>query len=283
MRCLPCLRLSVPRARPHGANVGLLLLMVLAIGAPSLTRLRPIFAAEPEEAALPRLLVPAYFYPAGEGLAHWDNLIAAAKQADITAIVNPASGPGEKSDLNYVEVVRRADKAGVRLLGYVSTAYGKRTQAEMTADIDRWLKLYPKIDGIFLDEQASSAEQVDLYGQLYDYARKQKKLKLVVTNPGTACAEEYVQRPAADTVCLFEGPKGFLDAKLPGWTEDYTADRCLALAYDVSADDWQAHWDAAVSKRCGWVYITDASGANPWDKLPSYWDKLVAAGRKRVK
>ncbi len=30
-------------------------------------------------------------------------------------------------------------------------------------------------------------------------------------------------------------------------------------------------------KRVGWLYATDASGANPWNKLPTYWDELVKA------
>jgi len=26
----------------------------------------------------------------------------------------------------------------------------------------------------------------------------------------------------------------------------------------------------------GYVFITDAKGANPWDRLPTYWDETVA-------
>jgi hypothetical protein len=28
----------------------------------------------------------------------------------------------------------------------------------------------------------------------------------------------------------------------------------------------------AVERNAGWVYVTDAAGANPWERLPRYWD-----------
>src|SRR5687767_6171551 len=43
-----------------------------------------------------RLLVPAYFYPAGKGEKEWERLLAAPEEAGVVAIVNPASGPGRR-------------------------------------------------------------------------------------------------------------------------------------------------------------------------------------------
>ena len=57
-----------------------------------------------------RLLVPAYFYPAGDGLRHWDRLLAAPAECGAVAIVNPASGPGEKPDPNYRQICERASR-----------------------------------------------------------------------------------------------------------------------------------------------------------------------------
>ena len=50
-----------------------------------------------------RLLVPAYFYPSGEGLAAWKRMME-FRGAPIVAIVNPDSGPGKKADENYREI-----------------------------------------------------------------------------------------------------------------------------------------------------------------------------------
>src|SRR2546423_1244987 len=104
-----------------------------------------------------RLLVPAYFYPAGEGLKDWERLFTASAHVPITAIVNPASGPGKDADPNYVKLLQRAkEHKGLTLVGYVGTSYGKRKLDDVKADVDRWLKLYPSIHGIFFDEQASA-------------------------------------------------------------------------------------------------------------------------------
>ena len=43
--------------------------------------------------------------------------------------------------------------------------------------MDRWVRLYPGVAGIFVDEQASAAERVDYYAVLYEYARKQRGLR----------------------------------------------------------------------------------------------------------
>ena len=58
----------------------------------------PVTAADPSAKPRTTLLVPAYFYPAGDGLQHWDDLLAAADRVPIVAIVNPASGPGKAAD-----------------------------------------------------------------------------------------------------------------------------------------------------------------------------------------
>src|SRR5262245_57939330 len=80
---------------------------------------------EMRPAAVPtlRLLVPAYFYPAGEGLKDWERLLAAAGRAPLVAVVNPASGPGKAADPNYVKLLERAAKTKITLIGYVSTSY----------------------------------------------------------------------------------------------------------------------------------------------------------------
>src|SRR5262245_25171375 len=162
-----------------------------------------VVADEPAE-KLPavRLLVPAYFYPAGKGDEEWDKLIAAAHRVPIVAIVNPASGPGKLADPNYEKLLARAKEAKrLTLIGYVTTSYAKRPAEDVQADVDQWLKLYPAIQGIFFDEQASGAEQVQYQTRLYEHVRKTRKLKLVITNPGTTCDEGFVAKPATDAVC----------------------------------------------------------------------------------
>jgi hypothetical protein len=226
-----------------------------------------------------QLLVPAYFYPAGDGAKEWDKLLAAADRAAIVAIVNPASGPGRRVDPNYTAVLERAAKAKrLALIGYVSTSYAKRPIEEVKADVDQWLKFYPGIQGIFFDEQASGAEQVAYYAALYKHVRETHKLQLVITNPGTTCAEVYVSKLAADAICLFEGPRPFDAAKLPEWRARYAAGRIAVLSYQIkTAEAMQKLIAAAAEAKIGLCYITDDEGGNPWDRLPRYWDEEVTA------
>jgi Spherulation-specific family 4 len=234
----------------------------------------------PPKTAAPRvrLLVPAYFYPAGEGLKHWDRLIESAKQVPVIAIVNPASGPGKQSDANYVKVIDRARAAGVVLIGYVSTNYAKRPAEQVSADVETWYCLYPKIQGIFFDEQASGAEKVDYYVAAGKHVRKAQPKALIVGNPGTVCAEEYVSRSAVDVVCLVERAKD-AGADLPAWMKRYNRERFAGLLHCVEGKERMGQQlRELVQKNVGYLYLTSAVLPNPWDRLPEWWDAEVAAG-----
>ncbi len=222
-----------------------------------------------------RLLVPAYFYPAGKGAKEWERLLAAPEEAGVVAIVNPASGPGRRVDANYTRIVERAKKSKVTLIGYVSTRYGKRKAEEVKADVDQWVRFYPGIQGIFFDEQASGTEQLEHLASLYEHVRKTHQLALVVTNPGTICDEKYLTQPVADVACLYEGHERWDRFTPPAWTKDLKPDRIAALAYQVSAADMLKILRQAQDRRVGWIYITDDKGNNPWDQLPSYWEDEV--------
>jgi hypothetical protein len=223
-----------------------------------------------------RLLVPAYFYPAGEGLKHWDRLIESARNVPIVAIVNPASGPGKDPDPNYVKVIERARSAGVVLIGYVSTNYARRAAEQVSADVDRWYRLYPKIQGIFFDEQASGADKVDYYVAAGKQVRKVQPKALIVGNPGTVCAEEYVSRSALDVVCLVERAK-VVGTEWPEWVKRYGREHFAGLVYRVDGKERMGRQlRELVQKNVGCVYLTNADLPNPWDRLPEWWDAEVA-------
>jgi hypothetical protein len=259
-----------------------LLLIGLVAGLASFPRHR--LAADPPGEKPPhvRLLVPAYFYPAGAGLKDWERLFTASDRIPIVAVVNPASGPGKEADPNYVNIFDRAKKAGqISLIGYVATSYAKRRLEDVKADVDQWRRLYPAIQGIFFDEQASAEDQVPYQAALYEYVRTRKGLKLVVTNPGTVCSEKYLSQPATDVACLFEGPKAFNPSTFPEWVGKYGPDHVAAVSYKVgTAKAMRECIQAAVEKKIGYGYVTDAEGANPWGRLPGYWDEEVTAVRE---
>jgi hypothetical protein len=224
------------------------------------------------------LLVPAYFYPAGQGLKDWDRMIASASVGPITAIVNPASGPGQAVDPNYVTVVDRAVKGKLALIGYVSTHYTEHPLADAKADIDRWLALYPQVGGFFFDEQASDVARIGYYLDLAAHARSRLSGARIVANPGTTCDEAYVARKTSDVVCLFENSRGFDAYRPPPWTSKYDPGRFAVIPYAIpQAEAMRRVLKEAETHRAGVVFVTDASGANPYDRLPLYWgDELKA-------
>ena len=224
------------------------------------------------------LLVPAYFYPGGKGLSFWEMLFKASDRAPITAIVNLASGPGEKPDDSYLKIFERAEHTNIRLIGYVHSSYAKRPLTEVKQDIDKWINYYPNIQGIFIDEQANDDQSVDYYSALYQYIRKSKGLKLVVANPGTVCAEGYFSSPVADVVCLHESDKDVEASFFPAWTAKYPSTSVLILKYGVSTEKEMLRWvDFAAKNRFCYIYFTDDRGINPWDSLPGFWGKEVDA------
>ncbi|MDA1055278.1 MAG: spherulation-specific family 4 protein [Planctomycetota bacterium] len=223
------------------------------------------------------LLVPAYSYPARNGLRFWDELIAAADRVPIVAIANPASGPGTKRDENYTKVLHRAKRAGIRLIGYVTTDYAKRKIAEVNSDIDRWTTLYPMIEGIFFDEQSSDRQHVEYYAALSEHVRAKIPNALVASNPGTICAKEYVASQAFDVICVFENGESYDSFQMPDWGVPAGRTWFAAFPYgEPAAEIAQRYLQQAASKGISYIYVTHDMLPNPWDELASYWDREVA-------
>jgi hypothetical protein len=256
--------------RPNVPTGAVTLLIALAAAGPA--------PGAGPEAPTVRLLVPAYFYPSGDGLKAWERLLDAADRAPVVAVVNPDSGPGKRADNNYVALFRRARRSKATLLGYVTLSYAKRPVSAVKADIDSWLFFYPDVGGIFFDEQPSQPEHAAFAAECFAHARGRIKGALLVSNPGTACSREYLAGADGPVACLFENEKGFGDYRSPDWAGRYGAERFAVLLYRVpAAGPMREALREAVRKRAGYVYVTDAPAPMPWGRLPSYWDDEVAA------
>jgi hypothetical protein len=227
------------------------------------------------------LLVPAYFYPGGDRAAEWEKLLNVPSPEQVVVIVNVDNGPGKARDPNYAQVIDRARHKGLTVIGYVKTNYAKRPPGEVRQDVDRWVNFYPGVQGVFYDEQASAVDRVDYYAALYEHARRHRGLSLVVGNPGTVCAEEYLSRPAADVVCIVEAAATLREFTPPPWMADYPASRFAAVLYKVrEAGRMKEAVGRAPGARVGYCYLTDDEPPNPWDRLPRYWEEELAAVRR---
>ena len=231
-------------------------------------------SAEPVP-ALVRLLVPAYFYPAGDGQLAWKELVKSAAKAPIVAIVNPDSGPGKKVDPNYTQIFRLRKDSRLTLIGYVTLSYAKRPLGDVKADIDRWLELYPDVQGIFFDEQPSGAEHVGFVQECSMHALSRIPKGVLVSNPGVVCAREYFTAVPALTICLFEHHQGFENYRLPEWADALQPSRFAILHYDLpDAAQMRRTLQAAIQQRSGYAYLTDRKNM-PWEGLPAYWQEEI--------
>ena len=221
------------------------------------------------------LLVPAYFYPAAEGLRSWERLMGAAQRVNVIAIANPDNGPGTKRNSDYQRVIRRAAAAEVKVVGYVSTRYGKRDLAEVNRDINHWLTWYPEISGIFLDEQASEVEQLGYYRQLATSIHRRRKESLVIANPGVFCDQKYFAETDIDIFCVYEKGKSLESLVLPDRLGLVPSGRLAGLVHAAPADQLAGNLESVAARQVGWLYVTDDRLPNPWDQLPSYWNDLV--------
>lgn len=134
-------------------------------------------------------IVPAYI-PLGEKFdIDFDEIAKFSKKNKVITIVNPNNGPISREENKYYfekleDKIKQIQDNGGKVIGYVSTNYGKRDQREVREDIDLWEKEWD-IDGIFLDEGMGSCSEncerlIKKYQDYYEYIGDQ----IIVTNPG---------------------------------------------------------------------------------------------------
>ncbi|MET9956358.1 spherulation-specific family 4 protein [Streptomyces sp. NPDC006339] len=196
----------------------------------------------------PSLLVPFYEHPADRP-EDWAAVVAAAA-ALYGVVLNPASGAGQAPDPAFTEVAARLRDAGVRVLGYADTDYGRRPHAEVVADLVRHRDWYGA-DGAFLDQVPTEPGALPHYRRLAVAARAAGARTLVL-NHGAHPAPGY--EDLADLLVTFEGPwDSYRGLDLP------VADHYCHLVYAAPADA-----RPTTPVHCA----VPGTGAHPWGTLP---------------
>ena len=210
-------------------------------------------------------LIPLYIYPGSD----WDTVASQAPGTGMV-IVNPNSGPGSSLDTTYRSYIKALQRKGVYCVGYVDTTYGARAIDDVKAEIALYYEWYQP-DGIFLDEipTTTGASELTYYANLYAYTKTHSGRALVVLNPGTNTAEEYMAR--SDVICTWENPYSTYAAYVPdAWTTKYPANRFYHIAIGASDAEATTFKALAKTRNVGWVYATDDVMPNPFDALPTY-------------
>jgi len=248
------------------------------------------------------IVVPAYFAPGtggpggvGDG---WTAMATAAAKVPITAIFDPNSGPlpGPASSA-YANAFTQLETAGGKVVAYVWTDNGNESLATVEGEVSTYITQYGSlINGFMLDGMLVTPSTLSYYQSLYGYIKTLDPSYTVIGNAGQpylngVSTQNYLS--TADVFNIFEGPNSAPSGS-PGyntypyglnWFESDPSDRFSNTIYDVPANAGDpsqssamlADVSEAVQLNAGYVYITDLSGGNPYDGLPSYWDQEVAA------
>jgi hypothetical protein len=223
-------------------------------------------------------LVPAYFYPGKTNLDAWEHMVSASRRIPLSVILNPASGPGEKADRNYLAILKKLRAADCKILGYVHTSYGARDFAAVRAEVEAYFRLY-SVDGFFLDEMSTDPSTIGYYARIRNLIKGSDRSLEIVANPGTITTEAFVRRRLADVFVMFEGPAArFALYAAPDWVRRYPRERFASIVYETYDEEQMRRLvDLSVQNHFGGVFISDGSGPNPYDHLPPFWEDLLNA------
>jgi hypothetical protein len=209
------------------------------------------------------VLIPLYVSPGKI----WDEAIGAKYAHALVPMVivaNVDNGPGKELIFGYRDFIEKAQKAGIDVLGYVYTRYGKRSQKEVDDDMLKWYDLY-HTDGVFLDQMADEASY---YQEATAYAHAHS-LWFVVGNPGTEVAGS-----AGPDVINFYEQQGYPSRSLlqKSSLRKYGKARWSYIADDV---DFNPDKIAFSTHYVGYLYATDGKEPECYCRLPSYFPKLM--------
>ncbi|MFF6912408.1 spherulation-specific family 4 protein [Streptomyces sp. NPDC012466] len=206
------------------------------------------------------LLVPYYEHPSVRP-AEWDAIVAAAPRL-YGVVLNPADGPGDRPDAAFAEVAARLRAAGVRVLGYADTDYGRRAANDVVRDLTRHRDWYGT-DGAFLDQVPSGPERFEDYQKLA-VAAWGVGCGTLVLNHGTAPHPCYAR--IADVLVTFEGPWDAYRALPPRPRPGGPDVRLCHLVYDVPPG---ADAEGLARARGAAVHCAvPGTGDHPWGTLP---------------
>ncbi len=210
------------------------------------------------------LLVPMYVHPAVDPAA-WERLALHADRLHAV-ILNVADGPGTTREPSFAAAARDLRAAGVRLLGYVDTAYGERPAAEVTADAERHREWYG-VDGCFLDQSASTASHLRHYRRLVRAIRR-RGMETVALNPGVHPAPGYAE--FADLLVTFEGDwHAYRTAPAaPNWTAEHPPERFCHLVHGVPPALCALAARTARLRGAAVYCAVPGHGPNPWSQPP---------------
>src|SRR5438552_8602141 len=223
------------------------------------------------------LAIPLYTYPCFTTTqCTWTNVIQARQaypSVPLLAVFNPNSGPGRSKDPDYVQGIKNLQAAGVVVLGYVWTGYGRVSLSKVENQVSSYKNWYA-VNGIFFDGMAYVTGSEKYYSTLNSYA-KSLGMTYTMGDPGTTTLKSYIG--TLDSIIIYEsaGTPSLSYLASATFYPSYSKSNFGFLAYSVPSLD--TSFETSTSTYVQWMYITNDGLSNPWDTLPPYFMNEVAA------
>jgi hypothetical protein len=215
--------------------------------------------------------VPAFFY--GSGI--WQQAASTKPVPSYMILDISGTGAGTGPVAHFQTVVKQEQAAGVTILGYSSTDWGQRPLSQIEADV-RHYKAWYGVTDVFLDEVRGISSQLPYYRKLARYVRNVNQGSSIWINPGDYPDQGYMA--VSNVVMAFEGPyASYHNVDVPSWALAYNPDRFANTIYATSGSEVTNALNLSRSRNAGYVYVTDGTGGNPYNALPSYWSSEDAA------
>ena len=237
------------------------------------------------------VMIPFYIYPGdfytNSTMALILDVIRQYRNVPTCIVINPSNGAGSATDGNYAAAIRQFKAAGALVVGYVSSVYATRPEADVKADILAWKTIYADtpVSGIFIDEQPWEANSswVALYKRYCDYCHD-NGFSTVVANPGTNQQSVWFQQATADIIIVHENGVWPVEADMlgnytGGHAEYPTSMRAILVHGQPTLDVYKLR---RMRRYANWIFVTDDlfdgadPSSNPWDSLPPYIRQLYA-------
>ena len=190
------------------------------------------------------VLLPLYLFPTAVYTNATYNaleaLIKRYRTVPIYVVLNPSNGLGTvtATDANYTAAIKRLRGAGAKVLGYLDSATGANTSAQILAQAATYNSFYPTapMDGFFIDRLTNTDTQppVDLLSAT-TLALHNQGFYPIIGNAGSALPERYFLNPAADSLIIHENnfypTQATLQGDFGGGNADYDPRKRAALVY----------------------------------------------------
>lgn len=200
-------------------------------------------------------IIPMYSYPVGKYQSEWEKLYNLNTPKRVYVIINPNSGPGNKTDTNYADAINKLKAKGFRIIGYVHTSYGQRNLYSVKNDIDKWISLYgiKNIDGFFIDETSNNIKKYPYYSNIYSYASS--KGKLIILNPGTNINTAYFN--ISDKIVVLENNEASFENFQYNNYKSINSDRVCSIVLSTFSNKVSFVKNKMLNNNSSCGYITD--------------------------